>query len=127
MKLIIAGSRDLSEEWIYKQLKIQVFLLQDRYGKLTRILSGGARGVDRLAERFAQENHIQFVEYPAMWESFPGKSAGFLRNVALAEDGDRLLAIWDGKSRGTKHMIDTMTNKQKPVTVFQVHKDSGGL
>ena len=42
--------------------------------------------------------------YPAEWEKH-GKAAGYKRNARMADNADGLLAVWDGESRGTKHMI----------------------
>ena len=125
MKLIIAGSRGLDGATAYKILQEQLCLFVNSLGDrpITRILSGGARGIDSLADRLAHEKKIQFVEYPAMWDSFPGRSAGYIRNAAMANDGDALLAIWNGQSKGTKHMIDSMSNLGKPVWVYQMKGD----
>ncbi len=104
MKLIIAGSRDITDYDILLEA-----LDRSGYGRrITEVISGGARGVDSLGERFADEYGIQNTQYLPLWEKY-GKSAGYKRNILMAENADALLAIWDGKSKGTKHMIDIAT------------------
>lgn len=70
-----------------------------------QIVSGGARGADKLGELYAHTNLHSLKVFPADWEKF-GKSAGYIRNEEMAKYADCLVAFWDGKSRGTKHMID---------------------
>jgi hypothetical protein len=74
------------------------------------ILSGKARGADLLGERYAKENLLEVLEFPADWETF-GKRAGFKRNEEMANEAHALIAFWDGESHGTKHMIDIATKK----------------
>lgn len=71
----------------------------------TVVLSGTARGADRFGEEYAKENGLAVERYPAEWEKF-GKSAGYKRNSLMATKAEALVAVWDGESRGTKHMID---------------------
>ncbi len=84
---------------------------------IPEIVSGGAQGVDFLAELYAKKKSLKFTEFKADWDKL-GKRAGFVRNTQMADYADRLIAIWDGKSRGTLHMIDTMNNRDKPVFVY---------
>ncbi|MEO5581136.1 MAG: SLOG family protein [Saprospiraceae bacterium] len=69
------------------------------------MVSGTARGTDMLGERYADEKGIPKKQFPADWPKY-GKSAGYKRNTEMAKYADSLIAFWDGKSRGTKHMID---------------------
>lgn len=105
MKTIIAGSRSITDYKIVFQA-----IVASRFA-ITEVVSGKARGVDTLGEQFAFEWHLPVKFFPADWESF-GKSAGYVRNVQMAEYADALIAIWDGKSRGTKNMID-IANRSK--------------
>jgi len=79
------------------------------------IVSGRANGADRLGELFAKDYNLKIKYFPADWDLY-GKSAGYRRNGDMAkyaaEDNGVLVAFWDGKSKGTKHMIDT-ANKYK--------------
>ena len=68
------------------------------------IISGGARGADSLAERYAKENNIEFVCFPADWKTH-GKVAGFIRNKDIVKASDRVIAFYDGKSSGTKDTL----------------------
>lgn len=98
MKIIIAGSRSISNIDEVRKAVI------DSGFKISEVVSGRARGVDRLGERWAAENKIPIRQFPAFWEKY-GKSAGFLRNKEMVEYADGLIAVWDGKSAGTEHTI----------------------
>jgi len=101
MKVIIAGSRSITDEK-------KVFKLLDdaqRYyvRKFTTVVSGGARGVDKIGEKWAELNNIEVQRFPADWDKY-GKRAGIIRNNDMAKEADGLICVWDGKSRGSKHM-----------------------
>ena len=100
-KCIIAGSRDFDDYGFLGRELDKVFSKR----KPTEIVSGGCRGTDCLAVRYALERKIPFKVIPAEWDKY-GRSAGPLRNIKMAEYGDALVAFWDGKSRGTKSMIE---------------------
>lgn len=78
-------------------------------------IAGLARGADALGAKFARA-HCQLYEFPADWDRY-GKRAGFMRNEQMGHFADGLIAFWDGKSRGTKHMIDFMKSLGKPVHI----------
>ncbi len=99
MKVIIAGSRSIND---YNVLTRAII---DADFRITEIVSGGARGVDKLGEQFADRWNIPLKIFPANWE-LHGKSAGYKRNAEMAAYADGLIALWDGESKGTKHMID---------------------
>lgn len=82
------------------------------------ILSGTAKGADKLGEVFAKAENVKLEQYPADWGKH-GKSAGYKRNVEMAENADTLLVLWDGKSKGTKHMIDIAESKGLAVYVWR--------
>ena len=69
------------------------------------IVSGTANGADKLGEKYANDNGYPIKQFSANWDKY-GKSAGYKRNAQMADYADTLIAFWDGKSRGTKHMID---------------------
>lgn len=100
MKTIIAGSR---EGAIYADLLEAVVLCG---WEITEIVSGTAKGVDKLGEGYATKFKIPLAKFPADWRKY-GKSAGPIRNAEMAEYAEALIAIWDGESSGTKNMIDT--------------------
>lgn len=116
MKLIIAGSRGIGDEVTQVRLK-EFFLLQSFI--VDEIVSGTARGVDQSGEAYAKANTIAVKRFPADWNTY-GRRAGFLRNAEMAAYADALLAIWDGYSSGTRHMINCMKELNKPVWVYKI-------
>ena len=115
MKTIIAGGRDFSNTAYYT---LMAGCLKDIPWEITEVVSGGARGADRMGERWADEYMIPIKLFPADWKTYP-KAAGPIRNKQMAEYADALVAFWDGKSRGTKNMIEIATNKGLRVKVFE--------
>jgi ABC-type enterochelin transport system substrate-binding protein len=101
MKVIIAGGRNFRDYDKLKESCDNILVNQ----KEVEIVSGTAAGADTLGERYAQEKGYEVKKFPAQWDLY-GKSAGYKRNQQMAEYADGLIAFWDGKSRGTKHMID---------------------
>ena len=103
MKLIIAGSRSFTS---YELLKFEVkkFIIEQN-NRPALIISGTARGADKLGERFATEYGIPIDRWPAKWEEL-GIRAGLIRNEEMAQIATHCIVFWDGKSRGTKNMID---------------------
>ena len=120
MKLIIAGSRDFNDI----RLALSSFLefsneITSETGvtePIREIVSGGARGADRVGEDIARMCHIQVKQFIPDWNGL-GKRAGFVRNAEMGDYADALLAFWDGKSKGTKSMIDYATKKGLVVKV----------
>lgn len=100
MKVIIAGSRDITD------YNIILKAIENADFNITEIVSGCARGVDRLGERFANDCNLVIHKFPADWNGPHKKAAGFVRNAEMANFADALIAIWDGKSPGTKNMIE---------------------
>ena len=116
MRIIIAGSRTITEySTVFNAMN---------YLNLnpTAILSGCAEGVDKLGERWAKEHKIRIERYPADWEKH-GKKAGYIRNAEMVKNADWLVAIWDGKSKGTKHTIDLANKKGIKVFVYEWRKE----
>lgn len=104
MKLIVAGGRDFKD---YELLKEKLdFVLGNAIteGAEIEIVSGTANGADKLGERYAEERGYKIKRFPADWETH-GKFAGFLRNQSMAAYATHCICFWDGKSRGTEHMI----------------------
>jgi hypothetical protein len=113
MKVIIAGSR-----WI-KDMRFVLSAIEQANFPITEVVSGTALGVDKLGESWALQRGIPISRFRANWDQQP-KSAGLIRNEHMADYADALIAIWDGKSKGTKHMIWTAQKKGLKVYVFNV-------
>ena len=109
-KIIIAGGRDFIPADRHWNKLIELIEQHAPYPRPIEIVSGGARGADRYGEIFAGTNKLKLTKFPAKWNEY-GKSAGYKRNKQMAEYADMLIAIWDGSSRGTKHMIDLATER----------------
>lgn len=99
MRTIIAGSRIINDFSILEQY------IKLIHWPITVILSGNAKGVDKLGEKYARINGIPLEIYPAHWTSF-GKKAGMIRNEQMISNADALFCLWDGKSKGTNHIIN---------------------
>jgi hypothetical protein len=121
-RLIVAGGRDFVD---YELLKSKLdYALRNRLNEGITIVSGVARGADKLGERYAKERGYAIDSHPADWDKF-GKSAGYIRNKEMAQNADGLMAFWDGKSRGTHHMINIA--KEHGLKVIVVNYSSGGV
>ena len=111
--VIVAGSRGFKDYELMKKKLDYYFSAMN-----PTIICGEARGADALGRRYAEENKLRILSYPANWTR-DGKGAGYLRNEKMAKVADCLVAFWDGKSAGTKHMIDTMKALGKPVRIVK--------
>lgn len=110
MKTAVIGSRTFDN---YQQLKA---VLDNLSEKPTEIISGGAKGADALAERYAKENSLPLKVIPANWERH-GKAAGPIRNLLIIEASEQIIAMWDGQSKGTEHTIKTARQLNRPTKV----------
>lgn len=119
-KVIIAGSRGFSNYKLLKETCNNV-LREKKKTHNVIVVSGNARGADMLGEKYSKDEGFGLEIYPADWKKF-GKSAGFRRNEQMAEVADGLIAFWDGKSNGTKHMIDIANEKGIKIKVVEYGK-----
>ena len=106
MKVIIAGGRDFTNYTILENCVDKCLSRQDEI----TIVSGQAKGADTLGEKYAHIHKHKIDSHPANWDLY-GKSAGYKRNEEMAKVADALIAFWDGKSKGTKHIIDLAKKK----------------
>ena len=114
-KVIVAGSRN------FKDYSLLCKWLDFSFSNITPIVvCGEARGADSLGRKYAEEHNYLIESYPADWTK--GKNAGYVRNEKMAEIADCLIAFWDGKSKGTEHMINTMKKLNKPVKVVKFNE-----
>ena len=116
IRVIIAGSRDFTD---YEKLKRETDNILQKHVFLKglfndckiEIVCGMARGADLLGKRYAEEKGYLVKCFPAKWDLY-GKCAGYMRNEDMAQYASAkkgygaLIAFWDGKSKGTKHMVD---------------------
>lgn len=114
MKVIIAGSRTLSFNDTIAAINHCPFKHE-----ISVVISGTAKGVDRHGEEWAKLNNIPVIQYPANWNKF-GKRAGYVRNEEMAQNADALIAVWDGVSKGTKHMIDIANSYNLKVFTYNI-------
>ena len=131
MKLIIAGSRSINNyDLIDKAIKFCGIDID----KIEEIISGCAKGIDSLAIKWAENHNIPIKEFPADWSNITAEGAvvkenkygkynvlaGLTRNKDMGDYADTLLAIWDGKSKGTENMIDYMGEQEKKFWVYEL-------
>jgi predicted double-glycine peptidase len=117
MKTIIAGSRTINSiNQINKAIKESGFTI-------TEVVSGTARGADLLGEVWANNNKVPIKRFPANWDKY-GKSAGYRRNEEMANYADACIVVWDGESKGSKHMIDIAKNKNLKLFVLNLKLES---
>lgn len=112
MKFIVAGGRNFDNRVIMDKI-----LSEYINPPFDVIISGCARGADTLGAEWAVLHGIPLQTFPAEWDKY-GKSAGFIRNADMGAYADAAIIFWDGTSKGTKHMIQTMKKLGKPYTVF---------
>ncbi len=108
MRVLVIGSRSLKVD-ISKYIPPEA----------TEIISGGAHGIDSLAERWADERYIPKLIIRPDYEKY-GKSAPLRRNKVMIEIADYVVAVWDGQSTGTKSSIDYAKKIGKPIEVYTV-------
>lgn len=117
MIILIAGSRGLDPEPSVLHGLVRPFYTDSA---TVTILSGGARGVDRAAERYAEHyGHRMQVMY-ADWEEL-GKGAGYIRNAEMVSVADAAVIMWDGESGGTAHTLRLVQDKDIPYSLVN-HK-----
>ena len=110
MKLAIIGSRGFTD---YDLMKSNVDLTT-----VDLIISGGAKGADSLAEKLANENQIPIKLFIPNWKTY-GYQAGFIRNAYIIEEADKVIAFWDGKSKGTLDSINKAKKLGKHVIIIE--------
>lgn len=107
MKVAVIGSRGLSVHDMGKYLPEGI----------TEIISGGARGIDSCAREYALSRGFPITEFPPNYEKY-GRAAPLKRNIIIIQMSDIVIAFWDGRSRGTKLVIDNCKKIGKPLTVY---------
>lgn len=110
MKTIIAGSRTIDN------FEIVTKAIEDSKFEITEVICGAARGIDACGAAWALKNNIPIKYFKADWNKYH-KGAGMIRNREMGNYADALIAIWDGKSHGTKQMIEYARAKGLKVSV----------
>lgn len=109
MKILIAGSRN-----------IDAFDLSPYIPKeTTLIVSGGAKGIDTIAEKYADEHKISKLILLPQYHLY-GKSAPIKRNETMVDIADTVIIVWDGKSRGTKSTLQYSKKKNKNIILITI-------
>lgn len=107
MKIAIVGSRNLM------LINLEQYLPED----VTEIVSGGAQGIDTCAREYARDNGMKLTEFFPNYSKY-GRRAPLVRNDLIIEYSDMVIAFWDGKSRGTKYVIESCKKENKRITVY---------
>jgi len=116
MILGIVGDRNYNDYESFKEY-IDKFVVNK---KIDSICSGGAKGTDSLAKRYASENKINYIEYPALWSKY-GKKAGPLRNREIVARSDTIIAFKSRTSIGTVNSINIAYEMKKIVVVVLIN------
>ena len=114
-RVVVAGSRSFDD---YKRLSTEL----DSYlaGKTNvTIISGTARGADRLGERYAAEHNMKLERFPAEWDKYH-KGAGPIRNHKMVLEADAVVVFWDNESSGSKNIIDYAREENVPYKIIRV-------
>lgn len=111
MKVAIIGSRNLDVD-------IEKYIPENT----TMIISGGAKGIDSLAETYANEHNISTIIFKPDYSKY-GRKAPLVRNQLIAKEADIVVAIWDGKSKGTAYTINYAQKIGKRTYTYTIMKD----
>ena len=109
MKLLIAGSRSILSFDLSKYIPDDTDL----------IITGGAQGIDSVAEKYADTHNISKLVVRPKYKVY-GKAAPLMRNKDMIDLCDSVLVIWDGHSRGTKFTIDYSNKIKRPIRVINI-------
>lgn len=117
--VLVAGSRTFAN---YELMQSKLDNLLSNHSDIV-VVSGGARGADALAERYAREKGYDCIVVKAQWDVF-GKRAGFVRNEQMhqliANHPHRgCVCFWDGQSKGTAHNFDLSKKYNTPLRVIK--------
>lgn len=114
MKLAICGSRHLKQNFDLNYLESIINKLNI---SVTEIVSGGAKGADKVAELYAAKQSLKLKIFHAQWQTF-GISAGTVRNKQVVDYANYVAVLWDGKSKGTRHVIEYSGETGKPIEII---------
>ena len=109
MKLLIVGSRDIKNFDLSPYITVEVDM----------IISGGADGIDSLAEQYADLHRLSKCILRPRYNAY-GRAAPLKRNEQMVEMADAVLIIWDGHSKGTQYTLKYAKKMNKAVTLIQL-------
>lgn len=112
-KILICGSRTITDEQaVFRILDEELF---SDIPRIREIVSGGARGIDHIGEKWAHQHGIGVRLFVPQWEKggVYGRSAGIVRNRQMVDYADEVIAIWDGQSKGTESTIGFARDQNK--------------
>ncbi len=107
MKVAVVGSRHLFVD------DFSAFLPENT----TTIISGGAKGIDTCIKQYAEKHNIPLIELIPAYAQY-GRAAPLIRNEAIVQSADHVLVFWDGKSKGTQHVITLCQKLLKPLNAY---------
>ena len=114
MKIAIVGSRNIpDEEKAYRLIKENI------PKECTEIVSGGAKGIDTLAERYAKEMGLIFTIFQPEYKKY-GRRAALLRNTQIVEYADEVYAFWDMNSNGTLDTLIKCRDSKKSYKIIRI-------
>lgn len=109
MKLLIVGSRSIANFDLSPYIPLDV----------ETVISGGANGIDSLAEQYADSHRISKYIIRPQYNLF-GRAAPLKRNEQMVDIADAVLIIWDGHSKGTKYTLKYAQKRDKPISLVQI-------
>ena len=115
MNLAIVGTRTFNN-YLFLEEKIDLIIRTENLKDVV-IISGGARGADLLAKKYAENKNLLYIEFTPNWDMF-GKAAGPIRNTEIVKSADLLIAFWNGISSGTKDSITKAEAKGIKVFIY---------
>ncbi len=113
MRLGIIGSRNFNDSELLKDVLFEFIF------DTTLVVSGGARGADKLGENWAKAHGIDTLIFLPEWDKY-GKRAGFIRNEDIILNSDQVVAFWDYLSRGTANGISLCKKHNKPCKIIKI-------
>lgn len=108
MKVGVIGSRGFTDYELVKKTLSKM--------NITLLVSGGAKGADKLGEQYADENNIEKKIFLPDWEKH-GKGAGMIRNTDIVDESEVIVAFWDGSSKGTLDSINKAKKLDKKLII----------
>lgn len=112
-RIVVAGSRNVKDKaYVLSELDKILGPIKDRIV----IVCGECHGPDLFGREWAESNGVEVISKPADWDTL-GKSAGYVRNAEMAKISQGLVLFWDGKSKGSKHMLDLALKERLQVKI----------